>query len=289
MVQRQGTSRCTHSSRRERGAGVVHGWSEMRGCVSVYSCVLVGAGLLSRYLGGWRWRVASGSSRTRASIGSSMLRWRAPKTTPGGTICHVGSQSVVGEGAGVAVLPLTSPTDVRSMSVRRQVAERKSPGHWEADLMLFRTYGQAVLTLHERHSRLIVAARPQGKASALVADAMCELLSGLPPEWRQTVTFDNGTEFARHYQLHELGIDTFFCDTYSPWQKGGVENAIGRLRRMLPRKTDLANVSDERFTQLVQIYNNTPRKCLGYYTPAEILSKQLLHLKCESTFPPARE
>ena len=94
---------------------------------------------------------------------------------------------------------------------------------------------------------------------------------------------------ARHYQLHELGIDTFFCDTYSPWQKGGVENAIGRLRRMLPRKTDLANVSDERFTQLVQIYNNTPRKCLGYYTPAEILSKQLLHLKCESTFPPARE
>ena len=64
--------------------------------------------------------VASGSSRTRASIGSSMLRWRAPKTTPGGTICHVGSQSVVGEGAGVAVLPLTSPTDVRSMSVRRQ-------------------------------------------------------------------------------------------------------------------------------------------------------------------------
>ena len=155
--------------------------------------------------------------------------------------------------------------------------------------MLFRTYGQAVLTLHERHSRLIVAARPQGKASALVADAMCELLSGLPPEWRQTVTFDNGTEFARHYQLHELGIDTFFCDTYSPWQKGGVENAIGRLRRMLPRKTDLANVSDERFTQLVQIYNNTPRKCLGYYTPAEILSKQLLHLKCESTFPRRRE
>ena len=155
--------------------------------------------------------------------------------------------------------------------------------------MLFRTYGQAVLTLHERHSRLIVAARPQGKASALVADAMCELLSGLPPAWRQTVTFDNGTEFARHYQLHQLGIDTFFCDTHSPWQKGGVENAIGRLRRMLPRKTDLAVLSDERFTELVQSYNNTPRKCLGYLTPAEIFSKQLLHLKCESTFPPARE
>ena len=178
----------------------------------------------------------------------------------------------------------------RPLAERPQTAsERKTPGHWEADLMLFGRYGQAVLTLHERHSRLIVAARPQGKASAPVADAMSALLACLPPAWRQTVTFDNGTEFARHYQLHELGIQTFFCDTHSPWQKGGVENAIGRLRRVLPRKTDLATVSDERFTELVQAYNNTPRKCLGYHTPAEIFSNQLLHLKCESTFPPARE
>ncbi|MYC34711.1 MAG: hypothetical protein F4X64_16230 [Chloroflexi bacterium] len=52
--------------------------------------------------------------------------------------------------------------------------------------------------------------------------------------WRKSVTFDNGAEFARHYRLHELGMETFFCDTRSPWQKGGVENAIGRLRRGLP-------------------------------------------------------
>ena len=169
------------------------------------------------------------------------------------------------------------------------VDERKTPGHWEADLMLFRTYGQAVLTLHERYSRLIVAARPPSKASVPVADAMSKLLGCLPSEWRQTVTFDNGTEFARHYQLHELGVQTFFCDTHSPWQKGGVENAIGRLRRALPRKTDLAGVSDERFSELVQAYNNTPRKCLGYYTPAEIFSNQVLRLKCESSFPRRRE
>ena len=168
-------------------------------------------------------------------------------------------------------------------------ADRGTPGHWEADLMLFRTYGQAILTLHERHSRLLLAARPPGKAARPIAHAIATLLAPLPPTWRQTVTFDNGTEFARHYDLHALGLETFFCETYSPWQKGGVENAIGRLRRTLPRKTDLAALSDEHFTRLVQIYNNTPRKCLGYQTPAEVFRNHLLHFKCESTFPRARE
>ena len=150
------------------------------------------------------------------------------------------------------------------------VADRCTPGHWEADLMLFRIYGQAILTLHERHSRLLIAARPPGKAAAPIAHAIATLLAPLPPTWRQTITFDNGTEFARHYALHTLGLETFFCETHSPWQKGGVENAIGRLRRTLPRKTDLATLSDEHFTRLVQVYNNTPRKCLGYQTPAEV-------------------
>ena len=167
-------------------------------------------------------------------------------------------------------------------------AARTGPGHWEADLMLFRLYGQAVLTLHERHSRLLLAVRPPGKAAAPIAQALTDLLAPLPPAWRQTVTFDNGTEFARHYDLHALGIATFFCDPYAPWQKGGIENAIGRLRRTLPRKTDLATLSATRFTQLVQAYNNTPRKCLSYQTPAEVFWNHLLHLKCESTYPPSR-
>ena len=137
--------------------------------------------------------------------------------------------------------------------------------------MLFRIYGQAILTLHERHSRLLIAARPPGKAAAPIAQAMHALLAPLPPTWRQTITFDNGTEFARHDALHALGLETFFCETHSPWQKGGIENAIGRLRRTLPRKTDLATLSDEHFTRLVQVYNNTPRKCLGYQTPPRFL------------------
>ena len=167
--------------------------------------------------------------------------------------------------------------------------DRQTPGHWEADLMLFSKYGQAVLTMHERHSRLLIAVRPPGKAAKPIAEAMADILAPLPPQWRQTVTFDNGTEFAFHYKLHSLNIQTFFCDTYSPWQKGGVENAIGRMRRTLPRKTDLAKLSEDRFVELIQAYNNTPRKCLDFLTPAEVFWKELLHFKCESIFPPARE
>ncbi len=156
--------------------------------------------------------------------------------------------------------------------------------------MLFGVHKQAVLTLHERHSRLLIATRPRGKHADPIASTMVKILAPLPAAWRQTVTFDNGTEFARHHRLHALGIQTFFCDTHSPWQKGGVENAIGRMRRTLPRKTDLAAVSNQRFAELVRAYNNTPRKCLGFLTPAEVFWNQVLHFKCESTFrlPPGR-
>ena len=183
-------------------------------------------------------------------------------------------------GSPASFIALRRPLAERPASVQ----DRQTPGHWEADLMLFRTYGQAVLTLQERHSRLLLATRPPGKAAGPIADTLVMLLAPLPPPWRQSMSFDNGTEFARHYQLHALGMETFFCDTHAPWQKGGIENAIGRLRRRLPRKTDLATLPEERFTALVQMYNNTPRKCLGYQTPAEVFWDHLLHFNCESTF-----
>ena len=102
---------------------------------------------------------------------------------------------------------------------------------------------------------------------------------------RQTLTFDNGTEFVQHYQLHPLAIQTFFCDPHKPWQKGGIENALGRMRRTIPRNTALASLRTNRFNALIRAYNNTPRKCLAYHTPAEVLLQQLLHFKCESTVP----
>lgn len=168
-------------------------------------------------------------------------------------------------------------------------ADRANPGHWEADLMLFAKYGQAVLALHERTSRILVVAHQSSKAAEPVARILDAMLAPLPSNLRQTITFDNGTEFAFHYLLRDnLGIQTFFCDPHSPWQKGGVENAIGRMRRSLPRKTDLATLSPDRLILLARRYNHTPRQCLDFQTPAEVFFN-LLHFECESTFPLSRE
>ena len=169
------------------------------------------------------------------------------------------------------------------------IHKRRQPGHWEADLMLFAKYGQAVLVTHERRSRVLIVCRQPNKAAEPVAKKLTDLFTSLPMSLRRTITFDNGTEFAYHYRLHKLSMRTFFCDPHAPWQKGGIENAIGRMRRGLPRKTDLATLSDNRLLSLVRSYNHTPRKCLDYKTPAEVFCHKLLHLKRESTFPLSRE
>jgi IS30 family transposase len=168
------------------------------------------------------------------------------------------------------------------------VEDRSVAGNWEADLMMFTRYGQALLALHERSSRLLIVGRSNGKHAEPIADAIASLLGPLPQSLRQTITFDNGTEFARHYELHRLDIQTFFCDPYAPWQKGGVENAIGRLRRNIPRKTNLDTLTTRQLSNLVRAYNNTPRKCLDWHSPAEIFCSQVLHLECESISPLSR-
>ena len=170
---------------------------------------------------------------------------------------------------------------------------RQRPGDWEADLMLFRKYGQALLITQERASRLLLVHRQPNKTSQAVLDALRAQLLAFPAHLRQSMTFDNGTEFFLHYQLNggDINMDTYFCDVHAPWQKGGIENAIGRLRRGLPRKSDLAAIPQEQIDQLVLRYNTTPRKCLKYRTPAEVFLENFnpLHFKREFTLPPSRE
>jgi transposase, IS30 family len=173
----------------------------------------------------------------------------------------------------------------RSIDERPQAADsREIAGHWEADFMLFASYGQSLLVAHERSSRVTLLAHTPSRKAAVTAKALGQMLMPMPQALRSTITFDNGTEFAQHYRLHrQLGVDTFFCDTRSPWQKGGVENAIGRLRRYLPRKTNLNAITSRQLSGLACQYNHTPRKCLDFQTPAEALSTHLLHFECEST------
>ena len=164
------------------------------------------------------------------------------------------------------------------------VDSRRTFGHWEADLMLFATPGQAALVAQERKSRLVLGARQPGKASQPTVEQLQAWFQPLDRRLRRTITFDNGTEFAQHLVLtDQLGIWTFFCEPYCPWQKGSVENAIGRLRRLLPRKTNLDTIDADSFEACIAAYNNTPRKCLQFRSPAEVFLNRLLHFKCEST------
>lgn len=162
-------------------------------------------------------------------------------------------------------------------------AHRKQPGHWEADLMLFTTYSHNILTVHERKSRFTVLLQQASKASKTTLQSLNRFFAQVPEALRKSVTFDNGTEFALHYKLSEKRrIATYFCEPHAPWQKGGIENAIGRLRSRLPTKTRISELTNKDLRLHAAIYNHTPRKCLDFQTPAEVFSKQLLHFKCDS-------
>ena len=155
-----------------------------------------------------------------------------------------------------------------------EVEDRAAPGHWEADFMLFARYGQGLLFLHERKTRFNIVRRTADRTAVLTARTIARQLKRLPKPMRQTISFDNGTEFAEHHRLHQsLEVQTFFCDPHSPWQKGGIENSIGRFRRPMPRKTDINSISPAQLRRLVERLNNTPRKCLDFKTPAEAFSE----------------
>jgi len=159
-----------------------------------------------------------------------------------------------------------------------EIAARTSFGHWEGDLMMFRReLGQHNLTsLVERQSRYTILTRNRDRNSTGVMSGMIEKLQALPAPARQSITFDRGTEFAYDPLLKQkLGMDSYFCKPQAPWQKGTVENTNGRVRRFLSRDAALAALSDEMLIDICERLNETPRKCLGYRTPAEVLMNAL--------------
>jgi IS30 family transposase len=159
-----------------------------------------------------------------------------------------------------------------------EIAERTDFGHWEGDLIAFKLHhGKANLTsLVERRSRFTVLTLNSSRHSAGIMEGIERHLGTLPPSLRRTITLDRGTEFARYGRLREsLGMTAYFCQPSAPWQKGSVENSNGRVRRFLPSDTDIAQVSRAELEQLVDRLNRTPRKCLAYRTPGDILAEQI--------------
>jgi IS30 family transposase len=155
-----------------------------------------------------------------------------------------------------------------------EVAARIVPGHWEGDLIKGAGNRSAVGTLVERTSRYIMLVKLDGLGSQAVIDAFNRRLREVPPSLRKTLTYDQGSEMALHKELaRKLRIDIYFCDAHSPWQRGTNESANGIVREFLPKGIDLSQFTEEDLRNVEFIMNNTPRKILGYYTPAEVFSR----------------
>ena len=194
----------------------------------------------------------------------------------------------MGRQGGSAVDTLQHRVSIRERPAH--VEDRRQPGHWEVDMMGFRNRRQNLLVAHERTSRYTLIAKTPNRTSTVILAQLKRWFSRLQPELRLSLTQDNGPEFAKHHKLAaDLDIKTYFCDPHSPWQKGSIENMNGRLRRALPRTTDLDTLSHAALAALARRHNNTPRKCLGFKTPAEVFKEhlQLSHFKRESTSRPS--
>jgi IS30 family transposase len=161
---------------------------------------------------------------------------------------------------------------------------RREYGHHETDTMVSgkKTGSKAAVTfLHDRKARFtkmkkIPNLRPETNAQALIAMGMTVECA--------SISHDNGIENKNHETVAEaLSTQTFFCDPYSSWQKGSVENTIGRVRRFIPKGADITNYSDEDIAAIEHWLNHTPRKCLNYRTPYEIMMENNLLLS--STHP----
>jgi IS30 family transposase len=150
------------------------------------------------------------------------------------------------------------------------------PGHWEGDILKGRANGSAVGTLVERSTRLVLLARMPGLDSRSVVQGFARKLGSIPQPLRQSMTYDQGREMARHELLSKkLKLQVYFADPHSPWQRGTNENTNGLLRQYLPKSADLAALTQRELNAIAARLNNRPRQTLNWMTPNEAWKAQL--------------
>lgn len=149
------------------------------------------------------------------------------------------------------------------------VNAREYVGDWEGDTMIGKNHKGAFVTLDERKSKLRLAMQVKNKKARGVTDAILRLLEPVK-DFVNTITFDNGKEFAFHEEVaSDIGCDTYFAKPYHSWQRGQNENANGLLRQYFPKSMELINIATREVFDAVHKLNSRPRKCLGYKTPYE--------------------
>jgi IS30 family transposase len=148
--------------------------------------------------------------------------------------------------------------------------DRDRVGDWEADTMIGKNHKGVFVTLDERKSKLRLAIPVASKNADCVTKAIQSLLKPIR-RYVETITFDNGKEFARHEKIAEsIECSTYFAKPYHSWERGQNENANGLLRQYFPKSMELLGVTEKQVFDAVHKLNNRPRKCLGYKTPFEV-------------------
>jgi len=175
--------------------------------------------------------------------------------------------------------------------------DRAVPGHWEGDLIIGLD-SSAIATLVERTTRFAMLIHlprmdghgqlPRAKNGPALAghgaealrDAIAAEIVTLPDQLRRSLTWDQGTEMAQHAQLKiDTGLDIYFCDPHSPWQRGTNENTNGLLRQYFPRGTDISRYDSDELAAVAAALNGRPRKVLDWRTPAEAFNDHILSLQ----------
>lgn len=171
----------------------------------------------------------------------------------------------------------TRPDRVNISERPPEASDRAVPGHWEGDLIIGKDQGSAIGTLVERRSGLVLLLHlPEDHTAASVAAQTILKMGALPAILRRTLTWDGGSEMAQHAAISiATGIDIYFCDPHSPWQRGSNENTNGLLRQYFPKGTDLSVYSADYLDYVAMQLNTRPRKRHGFRSPIKVFNEIL--------------
>ena len=156
-----------------------------------------------------------------------------------------------------------------------EVNDRAVPGHWEGDLMLGQQSRSAIGTLVERQTRFVMLLNlSKGRLAEHVKDALVDKIGELPEQLRRSLTWDRGKEMGEHVQFTiDTGVQVYFCDPRSPWQRATNENSNGLLRQYFPKGSDLSGYNQARLDKIAAELNGRPRQALGWLTPSEAFTR----------------